>query len=147
MKTFLFLMVEGGGNIPAQMSIARRLAARGHDVHVFADRAVEREAAHSGCRFHTFVHAPQHNMSDRHGDVVRDWEPASPPAQIRRIGDHVMFGPAAGYAHDLLEAIDRVRPDALAVDCLSFGGIIGAEKSGIPPPSWPTSRSTLQRMA
>jgi MGT family glycosyltransferase len=132
MKRFLFLMVEAGGNVPPQMSIARRLAAREHDVHVLADRAVEREAANAGCRFHTFVHAPQHNMRDKQTDVVRDWEPASPAAQIRRIGDHVMFGPSAAYARDLLETIDRVRPDALAVDCLSFGAIIGAEKSGIP---------------
>lgn len=118
--------------MPAQVSIARRLAARGHEVHVLADRAVEREAVAAGCRFHTFVHAPQHNMSNRHADVVRDWEPASPPAQIRRMGDHVMFGPSAAYARDLLDTIARVRPDALAVDCLSFGAIIGAEKSGIP---------------
>ena len=38
MKRFLFLIVEGGGNVPAQMSIARRLVARGHEVHVLADR-------------------------------------------------------------------------------------------------------------
>lgn len=132
MKRFLFLMIEGGGNIPAQMSIARRLAARGHEVHVLADRPVEREAANAGCRFHTFVHAPQHNMRDRSADVVRDWEAASPMARLRRIGAHVMFGPSAGYARDLLETVDRVRPDAIAVDCLSFGAIIGAEKSGIP---------------
>jgi len=132
MKRFLFLMVEAGGNVPPQMSIARRLAARGHDVHVLADRAVEREAAIAGCHFHTFVHAPQHNMRNRQSDVIRDWEPASPPAQIRRMGDHVMFGPAAAYARDLLDTIDYVRPDAVAVDCLSFGAIIGAEKSGIP---------------
>jgi MGT family glycosyltransferase len=132
MKTFLFLMVEAGGNVPPQMSIARRLAARGHEVHVLGDRAVQRDAAVAGCRFHTFAHAPQHNMRDRQTDVIRDWEPASPPAQIRRMGDHVMFGPAAAYARDLLETIERVQPDALAVDCLSFGAIIGAEKSGIP---------------
>lgn len=132
MKTFLFLMVECGGNVPAQMSIARRLAARGHDVHVLADRVLEPEAARAGCRFHTFVRAPQHNMSDKQADLIRDWEPVSPLAQIRRVGDHVMFGPSAAYAHDLLDTIDRVQPDALAVDCMPFGAIIGAEKSKIP---------------
>jgi MGT family glycosyltransferase len=132
MKRFLFLIVEGGGNVPVQISIARRLAARGHDVHVLADRAVEPEVANAGCRFHAFVHAPQHNMRDKQTDVIRDWEPTSPAAQIRRIGEHVMFGPSAAYARDLLETIDGVCPDALAVDCLSFGAIIGAEKSGIP---------------
>ena len=132
MKRFLFLMVEAGGNVPPQMSIARRLAARGHDVHVLADRAVEREAVRAGCSFHAFRSAPQHNMRDKRADVIRDWEPASPLARIRRMGDHVMFGPAAAYARDLLETADCVQPDALAVDCLSFGAIVGAEKSGIP---------------
>lgn len=132
MKKFLFLVVEGGGNVPAQLSIARRLAARGHDVHVLADHAVKTEVENAGCQFHNFVHAPQHNMRDKDADVIRDWEPSTPPAQIRRVGEHVMFGPAAKYARDLLETIDRLQPDALAVDCLSFGGIIGAEKSGLP---------------
>ena len=132
MKRFLFLIVEGGGNVPAQMSIARRLVARGHQVHVLADRVVEGEAASAGCRFHTFVRAPQHNMRDPQADVVRDWEPLSPVAQIRRVGNHVMFGPSAAYARDLLDTIECVRPDALAVDCLPFGAIVGAEKSGIP---------------
>jgi MGT family glycosyltransferase len=132
MKRFLFVMVEGGGNVPAQMSIARRLAIRGHEVHVLADRPIEREALKSGCRFHTFVHAPQNNMRDRREDVIRDWEPATPPAQVRRIGERLMFGPAAAYARDVIETVERVRPDALAVDCLSFGAIAGAEKSGIP---------------
>jgi MGT family glycosyltransferase len=132
MKRFLFVIVEGGGNVPAQISIARRLTARGHDVHVLGDRTVERTAAGAGCRFHPFVHAPQHNIRDPHLDVVRDWEPASPIAQVRRVGEHLMFGPAAAYARDVLETISRVQPDALAVDCLPFGAIIGAEKSGIP---------------
>lgn len=132
MKRFLFLMVEAGGNVPPQMSIARRLAARGHEIHVLADRALMRETMNAGFHFHTFVHAPQHNMRDKGADVIRDWEPVSPMAQIRRMGDHVMFGPSAGYARDLLETADRVRPDALAIDCLPFGAILGAERSGIP---------------
>lgn len=132
MKTFLLVMVEGGGNVPAQMSIARRLATRGHTVHVLADRVVERDATLAGCLFHTFIRAPQHNMRDRQADVVRDWDAASPMDQLRRMGKHVMFGPAKAYAGDVLDTIERVRPDAVAVDCLPFGAIIGAEKSGVP---------------
>jgi MGT family glycosyltransferase len=132
MKRFLFVMVEGGGNVPAQMSIARRLAMRGHEVHVLADQAVEREALNAGCAFHTFVHAPQNNMRSRREDIIRDWEPATPPGQVRRIGERLMFGPAAAYARDVIENTERLRPDALAIDCLSFGAMIGAEKSGVP---------------
>jgi MGT family glycosyltransferase len=43
-----------------------------------------------------------------------------------------MFGPAAAYARDVLDTAERIRPDAIAVDCLLFGAMIGAEKSGIP---------------
>ena len=43
-----------------------------------------------------------------------------------------MFGPAAAYARDVLDAVERVRPDAIAVDCMPFGAIVGAEKSGLP---------------
>ena len=132
MGRFLFVMVEGGGNVPAQMSIARRLKMRGHDVHVLADRAVEPEAVGSGCRFHPYIHAPQNNMRSRQADIIRDWEPALPPAQVRRIGERLMFGPAAAYARDVMETVERVRPEALAVDCLCFGAMVGAEKSGLP---------------
>jgi MGT family glycosyltransferase len=132
MRRFLFVMVEGGGNVPAQMSIARRLKLRGHDVHVLGDAVLAREAEVAGCGFHAFVHAPQHNMRDRHGDAIRDWEPSSPPAQLRRVGEQLMFGPAAAYAADVLDTVARIHPDALAVDCLLFGAAIGAEKSGLP---------------
>jgi MGT family glycosyltransferase len=131
-KRFLFVIVEGGGNVPAQISIARRLKLRGHDVHVLGDPAVEPEAVSAGCSFLPFVHAPRHNIRDQEADVIRDWEPSSPIAQMRRVGEHLMFGPSAAYAHDVLETVDRVRPDALAVDCLPFGAIMGAEKSGVP---------------
>src|SRR6476660_5156804 len=114
MKTFLFVIVEGGGNVSSQMSIARRLAARGHVVHVLGDRAIEPEAVRAGCTFSSFVQAPQHNMRDRAADTVRDWEPALPPLQVRRIGGRLMFGPAAAYANDVLNTAARIRPDAIA---------------------------------
>lgn len=132
MSRFLFLIVEGGGNVPVQLAIARRLVGRGHEVHVLSDRAAAPAVQQAGCTYHPFVCAPHHNMSDRNVDVIRDWDTAWPPEAIRRIGEHVMFGPAAAYARDLLDAAQRVRPDAMAVDCLSFGAILGAEKSGIP---------------
>ncbi|MBX3220099.1 MAG: glycosyltransferase family 1 protein [Labilithrix sp.] len=131
-RTFLFAMVEGGGNVPAQMSIARRLAGRGHRVHVLGDPSIAIEAERAGCSFSTYTRAPRHDMRDPSKDLVRDWEASSPMAQLRRIGERLMFGPSEAYARDLLDAIDAVGPDALAIDCLPFGLIVGAEKSGLP---------------
>jgi UDP:flavonoid glycosyltransferase YjiC (YdhE family) len=132
MKRFLFVMIDGGGNVPAELAIARRLAARGHDVHVLADPSVRPDVLEAGCRFQSFVKAPARLTRDRDADPVRDWEASSPIAQARRVGDRVMFGPAAAYARDVLDAAERVHPDAIAVDCLPFGAIVGAEKSGVP---------------
>ena len=132
MKRFLFVVIDGGGNVPAQIAIARRLAGRGHDVHVLGDPNVRPGALQAGCHFHDFVDAPRHDTRDRDADPIRDWEPSSAVAKARRVGEHVMFGPAAAYARDVLAAVDRVRPDAIAVDCMPFGAIVGAEKSGVP---------------
>ena len=132
MKRFLFVMIDGGGNVPAQLSIARRLAGRGHDLHVLGDPSMQPDALEAGCRFHCFVHAPVRHSRDRNADPIRDWEPSSPIEQARRVAEHVMFGPAAAYARDVLETVERVRPDAIAVDCMPFGAIVGAEKSGLP---------------
>jgi hypothetical protein len=53
-RTVLFVMWQGGGNVPVQLGIARRLVLRGHRVRVLADPAVEAEARESGCEFSVF---------------------------------------------------------------------------------------------
>jgi MGT family glycosyltransferase len=131
-KRFLFVMIEGGGNVPAQLSVARRLAARGHDVHVLGDGAIEKEAALAGASFHPFVRAPHQNMRDREKDLVKDWEPKTPMGQFARVADRLFFGPAEAYARDVLEHVERLHPDAIGVDVLSIGAMAGAEKSGVP---------------
>lgn len=131
-KTFLFVMVEGGGNVPAQLSVARRLALLGHDVHVLSDGAAESQIAAAGCHFSAFRRAPQHNMRDPAADLIRDFESGSPLEQLRRVGELLMFGPAEAYARDVLDAVARISPDALAIDCLPLGAQVGAEKSGVP---------------
>lgn len=131
-RRYLFVMVEAGGNIPAQLSVARRLAARGHAVHVLSDPTVASEVEAAGCHFLPLERAPHQNMRDPDKDIVRDFEAKTPIGQLHRVADALMFGPAEAYARDTLAAIERVAPDALAVDCMPFGALIGAEKSGLP---------------
>ncbi|MCP3138253.1 hypothetical protein [Pyxidicoccus xibeiensis] len=45
MRRFLFVMMDAGGNVPPQLGIVRRLAARGHAVRVLADRVLRLERA------------------------------------------------------------------------------------------------------
>jgi MGT family glycosyltransferase len=129
---YLFVMIDAGGNVPAQLSVARRLAARGHVVHVLSDPTVAPEAEAAGCHFLPFERAPHQNLRDPAKDLVRDFETRSAIGKLRRVGDELMFGPAAAYAEDTLAAIERVAPDAVAADCMPFGALVGAEKSGLP---------------
>lgn len=129
---FLFVMPEAGGNVPTQLTVARGLAKRGHRVHVLGDAAVEEEARAAGSSFSPFRHAPHHRMRSVTHDVIRDWEASNTILSFKRYGDHMFFGPAAAYARDVLEAAKEVRPDAIAVDFLLFGALIGAQKSGVP---------------
>jgi MGT family glycosyltransferase len=129
---FLFVMPEAGGSVPAQLTVARSLVKRGHHVHVLGDAAVEDEACAAGASFSPFRHAPHHHMRSVTHDVVRDWEASHNIASFKRYGEHMFFGPAAAYARDVLDAAKEVRPDAIAVDFLLFGALIGAQKSGVP---------------
>ena len=53
MARFLFAMWEGGGTVPPELAVARRLIARGHVVHVLGDPTI----AASAERAHTFDQA------------------------------------------------------------------------------------------
>lgn len=135
MKRFLFVMFESGGNVPPLLGIVRRLAARGHRVRVLGDRVLADSVTRAGAEYAPFQHAPHLHMSSRTDDSVRDWEARSPVEGVKRMGEHVFFGPAPLYARDVLEEAARFEPDALAIDCLLLGALIGAEKSGLPTAS------------
>lgn len=131
-RRFLFVMFEGGGNVPPQLGLARRLALRGHRVRVLADPAIARDVTAAGCEFAAFRHAPHQHMRDRQGDRLRDWEVKNPFELLRRLREELFFGPADRYARDVLEEAERFDPAAIAADCMLFGAIAGAERTGRP---------------
>ena len=132
MSRFLFVLFEGGGNVPAQLGIARRLAGRGHAVAVLGDPTLAPAARAAGCDHVAFPTAPVHDLRSRDSDAIRDWLPGSPIARLARTARTLMFGPAEAYARDVLSTAERWRPDAIAVDYMLFGALIGAERSGLP---------------
>ncbi len=52
---FLAVMFDGGGNVPPQLGIVRRLVARGHQVRVLADRGLAPAIAQAGAEVATFA--------------------------------------------------------------------------------------------
>lgn len=131
-RRFLMPLWEGGGTLPPELGVARRLVARGHEVHVVADPTVEDDARAAGCGFTPWHRAPHRTSLDPSQDLLRDWEVRNPLAMLKRVRDVFVAGPAADYAADTLEVIDEVRPDAVVPDFMLFGTVIAAQAAGLP---------------
>lgn len=132
MSSFLFVMWEGGGTVPPLMAVAHRLVRRGHRAHVLADPTIEPEARAAGCDFTAWERAPHRTTRTKETDLMRDWETKNPLTMLRRARDVMIGGPAAEYAADVLTTVERTHFDALAVDAVLFGALVGAERSGVP---------------
>jgi hypothetical protein len=69
---FLLATWEGGGVVPPEMGVVRRLRARGHEVRVLADPAVERPRAVPAVSRRGFAPLKRSLAPDE--DFLRDWE-------------------------------------------------------------------------
>ena len=113
-RRFLFVLWEGGGNVPPQLGLARALAERGHDVRVLSEDCIAAEVIAAGARFEPYTRAP--NRPSRREDLVRATEARTPLGAFKRARDRVVMGPAAAYAHDTRAALEREPVDALVSD-------------------------------
>lgn len=141
-KNFLFAMWEGGGTVPPMLGVAKRLMRRGHRVRVLGDPTIREEAERIGCVFSSWVRAPHRNDLRPESDLLKDWETTNPFSMLRRFRDRFLVNPAAAYAADTLDVIERDRPDLFVPDYVLFGSIMAAEKARLPavaliPNIWP----------
>ncbi|MBR0906216.1 glycosyltransferase family 1 protein [Bradyrhizobium liaoningense] len=121
--SYNFLLVSWGtlGNLSPMLTAARRLRQNGHHIRVMADPAMRSEVEASGFEFVTWRCAPTGTAAD--------------PVDVSDMSDFLrraIFGPAALYAADMRDEIDRVPTDAVLVLDALFGGALGAEASGVP---------------
>jgi MGT family glycosyltransferase len=129
---FLMPLWEGGGNVPPELGVARRLVVRGHQVHVLADPTIGAAAQALGCTFSPWRRAPHRSSLDPSEDPIKDWETKNPLVMLRRARDRFIAGPAAEFAADTADAIDTFTPDALVPDAFLFGSIIAAQAASLP---------------
>ena len=54
-RSYLFVTFEGGGNVPPVLGLARRLAARGHDVRVLTEPCLRGAVEAARARFVPFT--------------------------------------------------------------------------------------------
>ena len=130
-RRYLFVVWDGGGTLPPELGLARRLVERGHQVHVLGESPVEPEAIAAGCTFSGFVRAPNRKSRRPDDDPFQDWT-GSPMAAFKRVRDGLVCGPALQFAQDVLEQVEKNRAEAVVIDLMILGAIIGAEKAGLP---------------
>jgi hypothetical protein len=51
-NTYLFALTDGGGTVPPELGLARRLVERGHQVDVLAEDSMAGHVALTGATFH-----------------------------------------------------------------------------------------------
>ena len=125
-------MWEGGGTVPPELAVARRLIARGHQVHVLADPTIAAAAEAAGCTFSPWRRAPHRTSSEPSQELFADWKTRNPLVMLQRVFCPIEVGPAADYAADTAEAIEAVHPDVVVPDAFLFGSVIAGEAMRVP---------------
>jgi len=131
MTDLLMTTWDGGGTTPPLMSVARALVARGHRLRVLADPVLRADIEATGAEFVSWTRAP-HRRQRGYGDhFVQDWL-ADPAEGFARMRDSLALGPAAAYAADVREELERRPAGALLTELLLFGPQVAAEAAGVP---------------
>ncbi|MCV2489154.1 hypothetical protein OF117_07235 [Geodermatophilus sp. YIM 151500] len=130
---YLAAMWDGGGTVPVEVGVVRRLLARGHTVTVLGDPTIAPDLAGTGAEFRSWVRAPHRVSTAREDDVFKDWEVLrNPPALLGRLRDRLVTGPAAAQAADVREALATRPADAVVANAALLGAMVGAESLGVP---------------
>jgi MGT family glycosyltransferase len=130
-KSFLLCTWEGGGSVAPVLTVAHKLACRGHRVRVMSDACNRPEAEAAGARFVPWTRAP--SRPDRYpaSDPIRDWEYEGPEGLMQVIRK-VWAGPALDYAEDVMAELEREPADLVVTSEFLFGVAIGCEAVGQP---------------
>jgi UDP:flavonoid glycosyltransferase YjiC (YdhE family) len=115
----LFAMVDGGGNIPPQLAVARALQARGVEIHVLGHRGIRERVEAAGLPFESFTEG-------RHFDPTIQRSLAAIMIAFSRVAADKRLG------HCVVEAARRHSVDAVVVDMILAAGIPEIVDSGIP---------------
>lgn len=127
-NTFLFLTVDGGGNIPPVLGLAKRLQDRGNTVTVLSEPCLKSAIRSLGLHFISFVE--YFTREDRKEDICCDWNDSilKKPSAFKNI----VFGPAKITVKETISALVQTKADVLVVDCLLLPALMAGEYLNIP---------------
>jgi hypothetical protein len=115
---FLIVSWDGGGNAPAALNLAARLACQGHQVRLLGWESMAPRAAAAGVGFAAYPSVPP-------------WPPglAFEDALEERLLP-ALAGP--GTRDDILTEAKSFAPDVVVVDCMMGAGLEAAHELGLP---------------
>ncbi len=139
---FLVALWDGGGTVPVEIGVVRRLLSRGHSVTVLADPTLAADAADAGAEYRSWTRAPHRRSHALEDDFIKDWECRTPVALLNRLCERVITGPAAAYAADVREALSErpAEPSSRAVGSSAHSS--GRSRWAFPP--WPSPRTSTR---
>lgn len=122
--SYLFALTDGGGTVPPELGVARRLVDRGHAVRVLADKSMAAQTLGTGAQFLPWTTPPEGEL--------RDWARQSPMSLARGMAEHMITMPAPGQARDVTGALGQHWPSLVLTSFFAFGAMIATEAQGIP---------------
>jgi UDP:flavonoid glycosyltransferase YjiC (YdhE family) len=131
-KRFLFVVWAGGGNVPPQLTLARRLAARGHEVRMLAPAVLRDAIEAAGVVYEPYRKAPEHDERMPERSLVRDFEHRSPLAAVAAVVDRLLVGTSGPVAADVLTVLETQQIDVVAFDFNLLGALFAVEKAQVP---------------
>lgn len=129
---YLLMTWDGGGNVPPELGLARRLVARGHQVRVLGDPTLEAEARAAGCAFTPWTSAPHATGRGAADAVVKDWETSNPLKMMGTYLHEFLADPAHRWAADVDAELEARPVDAVLCDFALPAASIPVQARGIP---------------
>ncbi|RDH77022.1 UDP-glucuronosyltransferase [Mycolicibacterium moriokaense] len=106
----LFVMVDGGGNIPPQVAVARALQARGADITVVGHRGIRERVQAAGLSFEAFSDGTHFDPTIRRSSIMASFARVSADGR---------------FARSVVDAARRHGADAVVVDMILSASIPG----------------------
>ena len=128
MTELLMAAWDGAGAVPPLMSVARALVDRGHTLRVLGDPVLQSDVEAAGAEHLPWTRAPHRKTRSRESLFIQDWTPEG----FAAMRDNLAIGPAAAYAADVRQELERRPAAAVLTEMFLFGALIAAEAAGVP---------------
>ncbi|QZH61540.1 glycosyltransferase [Mycolicibacterium farcinogenes] len=111
----LFVTMDGGGNVPPMLGVARAVADRGEQVRIVGHECLRREVEHAGLPFLAYP-------------TARPWDSCREQSPLRWVP---MFNDA-NIGADVRQLCERDRPDVAVVDCMLLPALQAVQDAAVP---------------